>query len=251
MLRVVADLGNSRLKWGRVDASERVVDVVALPAENPEAWRDAWRLWPGSEGPSVWTIASVNPPAARRLADFLEARGVEPVSWYTSAAQVGLSHALRNPETAGADRAIAVSAAVGRRTDDRPGLVVLCGTALTVERISADGVWQGGAIAAGLGLTARALHAQTAQLPLVEPHAGPPRAWGDATEPAIEAGIFWGVVGAARELLTRQAVGLGADPWVVWSGGDAAGLAEAVDWPGAVVVPDLVLDGLAERARRG
>ena len=29
MLRIVADLGNTRLKWGRLDASGRLDDVVA------------------------------------------------------------------------------------------------------------------------------------------------------------------------------------------------------------------------------
>ena len=44
----------------------------------------------------------------------------------------------------------------------------MCGTAITVERITAEGVWQGGAIAPGLGQTARALHLMTAQLPFIE-----------------------------------------------------------------------------------
>ncbi|MBY0395516.1 MAG: type III pantothenate kinase, partial [Thermoleophilia bacterium] len=114
-----------------------------------------------------------------------------------------------------------------------------------VERIAPGGLWQGGAIAAGLGLTARALHSQTAQLPQVNPSTIP-TPWGNATRPAIEAGVFWGVVGAIRELLTRQSAGLGGVPWVAWSGGDAEVLADCVDWPGATVVPDLVLRGLAD-----
>ena len=84
----------------------------------------------------------------------------------------------------------------------------------------------------------------TAQLPLVTPRQAPPP-WGNATVPALEAGVFWGVVGGVRELLTRQAAGLGTRPWVVWTGGDAEVLAPAVAWEGAEVVPDLVLRGLA------
>jgi hypothetical protein len=61
------------------------------------------------------------------------------------------------------------------------------------------------------------------------------------------------VVGAVRELLARQSEGMdqGGPPWVVWTGGDAPALARAVDWPGARVVPDLVLHGLAAVAFRG
>jgi type III pantothenate kinase len=249
--RVVADLGNSRLKWGRLDGRGRLAEAVALGLDDPESWAQTWRRWGAPEG-SSWAVATVNPPAAGRLAAFLDARVSDPsaVRWYRSAADVSVRHRLERPETAGADRAFAVAAAVAAQPAGRPGpgMVVLCGTAVTVECVAADGTWQGGAIAAGLGLTARALHLLTAQLPPVEPSTDPPPpAWGNATVPALEAGVFWGVVGAIRELLTRQAAGLSGagPPWVVWTGGDAEPLARAVAWPGSRVVADLVLHGLA------
>lgn len=246
MPRIVADLGNSRLKWGRLDPAGRLADVVSLPTDDPDAWRLAWNDW-GLNDSAEWAVASVNPPCAQRFGEFLRGRVTARVRWYRSAQQVGLRHTIDHPETAGADRAMAVSAAVTRGKGGVPGIVVLCGTAVTVERIGADGVWQGGAIAAGLVLTARALNALTAQLPLVTPHATPPPPWGASTRPALEAGVFWGVVGAVRELVRRQAERLSPAPWVVWSGGDAPVLASCVDWPGAVVIPDLVLHGLADR----
>jgi type III pantothenate kinase len=60
----------------------------------------------------------------------------------------------------------------------------------------------------------------------------------------MEAGLFWGTVGAVRELLTRQAADLAPVPWLVWTGGDAELLAPWIDWDDARVVPDLVLEGL-------
>ena len=125
-----------------------------------------------------------------------------------------------------------------------PGLVVSCGTAITVERISEQGIWQGGAIAPGLGVSRRRLAQSDRQLPLVELHQAPPH-WGASTRPALEAGVFWGTVGAVRELLDRQTADLGSDPWVIWTGGDAALLAGAVAGSEARIEPDLVLLGLA------
>lgn len=245
MLRIVADLGNSRLKWGRIDARGQIVEALALPLDDPAAWRHAWHLWePTGNSASVWALSSVNPPIAERLAGFLAELPETQTRWYRSAADVPVRHELTRPETTGADRAFAVAAALALRDERHPALAVLCGTAITVERISAEGVWQGGAIAAGLGLTARALHMLTAQLPRVDPREGPP-AWGSSTIPAMEAGIYWGTVGGIRELLTRQSKGLAAEPSVFWTGGDAERLATAVDWPGARVVPDLVLRGVA------
>jgi type III pantothenate kinase len=244
VLRVVADLGNSRLKWGRVDDTGRLAEAIALPLAQPAAWAAAWETWshPGS-GPSHWTISSVNPPLAQQLEAFLDGLGNASVNWFRSAADVAVRHALDAPETAGADRALAVAAAIGLTPRGRPGLVVSCGTAITVERISEQGVWQGGAIACGLGVAARALHTHTAKLPLVELHHAPP-SWGASTRPALEAGIFWGTVGAVRELLARQTADLGNDPWVIWTGGDATLLAGAIAGIEARVEPDLVLMGL-------
>lgn len=247
MLRIVADLGNSRLKWGRVDGAGKVVESLALPNDDAEAWAAAWSLWNPPQAASEWAITTVNPPVATELASFLADRQVDEVTWYRSAADVPTRHLLEAPETAGADRALAVGAAVAMHPVGRPGLIVSCGTAITVERVGADGVWQGGAIAPGLALSSRALHLLTAQLPLIIPCQAPPP-WGRSTRPALEAGLFWGVVGAIRELLSRQAVGLTPSPWLVWTGGDASILASTIEWDGAVVVPDLVLDGLAQVA---
>lgn len=243
MTRIVADLGNSRLKWGRVGRDGRLAEAVSLPTDDPDAWLSAWEAWGLSGGsPLSWSIASVNPPLADRLAGFLAARGVESARWYRSAADVRIAHELDHAETAGADRALAVCGALAIAPPGRAGVVVSCGTAITVERVGADGTWQGGAIAPGLGPMARALRLMTAQLPEVAPPEAPDP-WGRSTRPALEAGVFWGVVGAIRELTTRQAAGL-SDPWLFWTGGDAPMFARQVAWEGAEVVPHLVLEGL-------
>ncbi|GAC1450315.1 MAG: hypothetical protein NVSMB9_34670 [Isosphaeraceae bacterium] len=248
MLRIVADLGNSRLKWGRLGEDGEVAETIALAVDDPSAWEDAWRRWNAPEPlPSTWAIASVNPPAADRLGRFLRGQGVDEIAWYRSAADVPVRHGLGRPETAGADRALAVAAALAGPSARGPGLVVLCGTAITVERVSASGIWEGGAIAAGLSLTARALNTFTAQLPLVVPRQAPPT-WGNTTLSALEAGIFWGVAGTVRELLTRQSATLHEVPWIVWTGGDAEVLAAVVKWENSRLVPDLVLRGLAGAA---
>jgi type III pantothenate kinase len=52
VLRVVADLGNTRLKWGRLDQAGRLIEDIALPLDDTAAWAAAWAPWdrlgPGS-----------------------------------------------------------------------------------------------------------------------------------------------------------------------------------------------------------
>jgi len=57
MLRIVADLGNTRLKWGRLDGSGRIVEVIALPLDEPAAWSSAWEKWIRLEPGDSWWAA--------------------------------------------------------------------------------------------------------------------------------------------------------------------------------------------------
>jgi type III pantothenate kinase len=237
VLRIVADLGNTRFKWSRLDDRGRPEPSVSFPVDDPSTWI------PGLIEGSSWAIASVNPPAADMLAKQLGMRNTT-ARWFRSGADVPVRHALATPLTTGADRALAVAAAIQQAESNRPGHVILCGTAVTVENISAEGVWLGGAIFPGLGMLSTSLHARTAQLPAVRPRFEP-QPWGDTTQSAIEAGIYWAAVGAIREIVARQSIGSESEPWVFWSGGDALVLAASVQGSTAHVVPDLVLHGLA------
>jgi len=249
LTRLVADLGNTRLKWGRLNESGQVAESLALPAHDPRPWAEAWLRWGLVDGATEWAITTVNPPVASQLAEFLSEHRVVRTTWYRSASDVPTRHQLEFPDTAGADRALAVGAALAMHPSGGPGVVISCGTAITVERIGPDGVWQGGAIAPGLSLASQALHLLTAQLPLISPQ-DIPQAWGRSTRPALEAGLYWGVVGTIRELLTRQSEGLTPPPWVVWTGGDAPNLSPSIPWHDSQLVPDLVLEGLAQVAFR-
>ncbi len=97
MLRIVADLGNSRLKWGRVDGAGKVVESLALPNDDAEAWAAAWSLWNPPQAASEWAITTVNPPVATELASFLADRQVDEVTWYRSAADVPDEAPARGP----------------------------------------------------------------------------------------------------------------------------------------------------------
>ncbi len=140
MLRIVADLGNSRLKWGRLDETGRLAESIALPLDDLRGLGGGLgKVEPLGEHASRWAISSVNPPLAERLQSFLEGLATPHARWFRSAADVAVRHELVEPETAGADRALAVAAAIGLAPAGRPGLVISCGTAITIERISQAG----------------------------------------------------------------------------------------------------------------
>ena len=247
-VNIVVDIGNTRVKWRCADPGQSSGPSSAMSLDAPEIVSVLWDAWQYPEADALKiAVSSVNPPFADRLESFLADRGRSlPLSirWYRSAKDVPVRHQLANPETTGADRALAVLGAIELIPMNRSCLIVSCGTAVTIERITWERVWQGGAITLGLGLASRTLHRNTAQLPYVGP-SQIPSAWGNSTRPALEAGIFWGVVGAIKELIERQRNDLPGDPLVVWTGGDAEILARAVEGANVQISPDLVLRGLS------
>jgi type III pantothenate kinase len=98
-------------------------------------------------------------------------------------------------------------------------------------------------------MSARALHDYTDLLPLIsmsELGVTPP-ALGTATISAMRSGLFWGAVGAMRELITRLDAGLPAAQ-VFLTGGAAPAVAHllaAPDGRSTDYVPHLTLGGVA------
>jgi type III pantothenate kinase len=96
------------------------------------------------------------------------------------------------PETLGKDR---IAGAVGGfvQFPQTPLLIVDIGTAITIDFISADGVFQGGIISPGPATRYKALHQFTGKLPLLEPINEPPLI-GKSTTGSIQAGVQQGIL---------------------------------------------------------
>ena len=156
--------------------------------------------------------------------------------------KTGLRIRYRNPHEVGADRIANAIAAVQLH----PGcdlLVVDFGTATTIEAVTAAGDYLGGAILAGVGLSAETLSSRTAKLPSVE-IARPPASLGRTTVESIQSGLFHGHAGAVRQLcrLIADEAFPGGKPRVLGTGG----FARMFDGEGLFdeFAPELVLLGL-------
>lgn len=152
---------------------------------------------------------------------------------------VPLKIAYDTPATLGMDR---VAAAAGAMSLDgcrgHALLVADVGTAVTYDRVTADGVFLGGNIAPGIHMRLQALHAHTARLPMVQPCAGVP-VWGTDTRSALIAGAVRGVVAE----LQYYAAQTGPGARTVVTGGSAH-LLEGMLPPDTVICPGLVGLGL-------
>ncbi len=164
--------------------------------------------------------------------------------------KTGLKVRYRNPLEVGADR-IANAIAATQRQPGRDLIVVDCGTATTLEVVTAAGEYLGGAILPGVGISAETLASRTARLPSVE-IARPETALGRSTVESIQAGLYHGHVGAIRQLLTEltREVFPANKPYVFGTGGFSRMFQREDIFD--EIVPELVLAGLkhAEQLNR-
>jgi type III pantothenate kinase len=161
--------------------------------------------------------------------------------------KTGLKIRYKNPLEVGADR---IANAIGATTR-YPGknvVIIDLGTATTFCAVSKDKEYLGGAILAGLRISAEALESKTAKLPSVEIIASE-NALGKATVESIQSGLYYGHLGAMRELVLRtakEAFG-GESPFVIGTGGFSRLFEREKIFD--VEIPDLVLFGLYDSLR--
>jgi type III pantothenate kinase len=243
---LAVDIGNHQIKLGLFPADNR--DDLPQPAQIWKVPTDQVSLDPLADllprEPLAWLAASVHRPAERHVAAWVRQRRPHDRYRLLQSEDLPLAIHVEQPERVGTDRLLAAMAVNRLRTPNRPAIVVDAGTAITVDVVSAAGAFEGGVILPGFRLTAKALAEGTDLLPQVDydPAADPPPVVGKSTVAAIRSGLFWGQVGAVRELVRRMSEELGAVPQVFVAGGDAERLAAFL--PQAQVVPELVLAGI-------
>ena len=112
---IVADVGNSRIKWGLCD-EVAVRDATSLPLDDAHTWdqqRATWRL----QAELPWTVAGVNPAGLQRLTAWLGEHGITPRS-IESHRQLPIQVGVDAPEQVGIDRllnAVAFNSRESRR----------------------------------------------------------------------------------------------------------------------------------------
>jgi type III pantothenate kinase len=239
-MRLLLDLGNTRLKWALQDgAAWPARGAIGWDAETSVALARALAALPPPR--EAFGASVVDAPREARVATCVEqAFGLEPQWLRTPAAACGVRNAYAEPARLGIDRFLAMVAAHAEGL----GACVLAGvgTALTLDALTADGRHLGGLIAPGPHLMQRALLDATAQL-RTTPDARVMEA-ADNTADAMASGCWLAATALVERFVARMTPRLGGTPVLCLGGGDAAALAGLLSLP-ARLAEDAVLRGLA------
>lgn len=232
---LLVDAGNTRIKWALAEHGAAPGHWHASGAVDNADLNHLPEVWRGAHIAQVM----VSNVAGQRLRDQLQLMlPPVPVTWFASGpALAGLRNSYRNPSQLGCDR---FAAALGARAL-APGMalvVATCGTATTIDAVSADGVFMGGMILPGLGLMAASLAANTAQLPQVAAAGALPPPFADNTSDAIRSGCLSAQAGAIE-----RASRLHGGALCLLSGGAAPHIAPALSIPHRLI-DNIVLVGL-------
>lgn len=245
------DVGNTSIKFGQfrmvADEFPEPVDVFRTDARSPDY--DGLSRWLPS-GPTWCFLASVYRQAAQEIAEWMSDAAPEYQVRQLRTDDFSIGIDVQSPERVGHDRLASAVACCRLKQPSHAAIVVDAGSAITVDAISSAGSFLGGAILAGQQASVLALSAGTDLLPLISTSRldEPPSAIGNSTESAIRSGVFWGTIGAIREIVQRVQSHLGPQHQIFMTGGDMHRLAKHVA-PEGRVIPNLVLSGIALAAR--
>ena len=251
MTFLALDVGNTRLKWAQYAAPVVGAPVLAQGAvflENIDKLADdEWRNLPAPS--RILGCIVAGDAVKRRVEEQMEDWEVAPRWVVSSAQEAGVSNGYDHPARLGADRWVAMIGARHRllaRGLHKPCVVVMVGTAVTVEAIDASGKFLGGIILPGHGIMLRALESGTAGLHVPT---GEVRDFPTNTSDALTSGGTFAIAGAVQRMVENTTRLCGEKPECIMTGGAGWKMAPSMSVE-VELVEGLIFDGLLEIAAR-
>jgi type III pantothenate kinase len=251
MTFLALDIGNTRLKWAHYRSAHPGADLLAQGAEfleNIDKLADG--AWSHLAAPTQILGSVVAGDAVKRRVELqMELWDVTPQWVVASEAEAGVTNGYDHPTRLGADRWVAIIGAYHRMLSQgtpRPMVVVMVGTAVTVEAVSADGRFLGGMIIPGHGIMLRALESGTAGLHVPT---GEVRPFPTNTSDALTSGGTYAIAGAVECMVQHVRSHCGGEPLCIMTGGAGWKMAPSMTRP-FELVDNLIFDGLLHMAVR-
>lgn len=237
MTVLVVDSGNSSVKWALLEHG-RLIEHARSDSLTSQSLRLAWEK---IRRPARVVVGNVAGQGREQCIDeTVEHLWQQPAEFvHSTRSCCGVTNCYDDPARLGVDRWLAMLAA--RHLVEGPVIVIDCGTAITIDLVDEAGLFRGGVIMAGLGVSRAALRGETAQLDVYDQNHITAAA--TSTADAVSSGTALGLAGAIERIVDEQSEMLCETPSIMLCGGDAESLSPLLRFS-FEIHHDLVLQGL-------
>ncbi|MCH8120038.1 MAG: type III pantothenate kinase [Planctomycetes bacterium] len=259
---IAVDIGNTNIDIGLfLDDKEQFIKSISgrSRAKLTNCLKTAWGKIPVAESSKekkrdgVIVVSSVKQDWTRLIRQIAKDELGEKV--YIIGKDIPLPMTLRvdEPNKVGTDRVVSAAAAYDVVED--AVVVADLGTAVTIDLVDEKGVFLGGVICPGFGISAKALkentcclvlrresQRQAAQLPKTK-ITKPKTPFGKNTTEAINCGLYYSAIGTLQEVIKRYAEKIDKWPQTIITGSAAKTIKDDCDFVDSFV-PNLVIKGI-------
>ncbi|MGL4667220.1 MAG: type III pantothenate kinase [Saezia sp.] len=247
MKLLAIDIGNTRLKWalysstslGQAPLLQGTVFLEHLEHLSEQQWANL-------PEPTHIIGSCVAAPSAQAIVDEQLAEQWEHLSplWIkVKQRQCGVTNGYDHPARLGVDRWVALIGARKRllqKQQNFPAIVVMIGTAVTVDAMDCNGDFLGGLIMPGHGMMLNALQKGTAGLHVPTGEVVP---FPTNTSDALSTGGTYAIVGAIERMTVNLEKHTRQEPKIFLTGGAAWKVANCMTKP-SELIESLIFDGI-------
>ncbi len=241
---LVTDIGNTSIKWAEL-GNGKLENVGRAPWQSADFSVTLASKWTTLARPERVIVANVaGAPIDAALTAWTEQHWeIRPQLMQVQPRTCGLENSYRDTAQLGVDRWIAAVGAWHQL--HQAACIVDCGTAITIDAVSAHGKYLGGIIAPGMWLMRKSLTSRSPAL--IDDGAPAQQLLGVTTQQAIASGTKNAALGLIERVAKQLQEQLGTDMRRLITGGDAGVVATELGghW---IHDPDLVLRGIAVAA---
>ena len=246
---IAIDIGNTNLHIGLfIQDEQKSIDSVPaqdnakIKATLSAAWDQCPVASSSAEGKrdAVVVVCSVHPERTERFRQLVRDTLDERIYLVGEDIDLPITAWVDAPKEVGTDRLVSAAAAYAVAED--AVVVADFGTAVTIDMVDAQGVFQGGVIFPGFDLAAQSLKDHTAQLPKVSV-SRPAEPLGKNTRDAINCGLYYSAIGALQEIVQRFSQRNGTWPQTVITGSGAQVIYQDCEFIDSYV-PHMVVKGI-------
>jgi type III pantothenate kinase len=218
-MNLIIDVGNTFIKLAVFHTDSLAHKVVTEESNFSETLLKVIKAYPNITKCIVSSVGKFDKKALINLQKNVS------VLHLSKTTKVPFTNCYETPTTLGVDRIALVSAAAVQFSENNV-LIIDAGSCITYDFLTADNKYLGGAIAPGLQMRFKAMHAFTTGLPLLELKKID-FLIGNSTENSMHVGVFKAVVNEIQGFIAQYEQ-IYADLTVILTGGDAEILLDSV-----------------------